>query len=153
VIRFDSLFFRWLLIGAVAALVADAVLYPFELLVIAQRDAGTLPPTLALILVAALAVILTAVAVFAVGERTIAGIAVACVATVIAYLIGETHLAALSLGVSVATFGDRHHSVRAPLRPAGARANRADTDASASRAPTAPDAPRPAGRRRRRRRR
>ena len=143
-IRFDSLFLRWLGIGAVAAVIADAVLYPFELLVIAQRDAGTLPPTLALVLVGVLAVILTAIAVYAVGERTIAGIALACVASAIAYLIGETHLAALSLGVSVATFGDRHHSVRAPIRGASAKVSRAQT---------APDEPRPAVRRRRRRRR
>ena len=140
-IRFDSLFLRWLLfIGAVAALIADALLYPFEQLVIAQRDAGNLHTTVALGLVGLLAVILTAIAIYAVGEHAIAGIAVACVATAIAYLIGETHLAALSLGVSVATFGDRHHSVREPRSQARGSAAKP----SVSRAQAGPDEPRSA---------
>jgi hypothetical protein len=140
-LRFDSQFLKWLLLGALAAVVADAVLYPFELLVIAQRDAGTLSSTVALALVAGLCAVLTVVALFVIGERAWVGMALAAIAAVIGYLIGATHLAALSLGVSVATFGDR----RERLRLAGS--------AKVSRARAAPDEPRPAVRRRRRRRR
>jgi hypothetical protein len=140
-IRFDSQFLKWLMFGAVAAVVADAVLYPVELLVIQQRDAGTLEAPVALGLVALLAAVLTVAALVLIGERAWAGVAVAAIAAVIAYFIGATHLAALSLGVSLATFGDR----RARLGAAQPK--------KVSRARAAPDAPRPVARRRRRRRR
>lgn len=140
-LRFDNQFLKWLLIGAVAAAIADAVLYPFELLIIAQRDQGVLPSPAALALVAALAALLTIAAVLVLGERAWTAMAIAATAAIVAYLIGATHLAALSLGVSVATFGDRRERTRlaAPTR--------------VSRSRVAPDAPRPAVRRRRRRRR
>jgi hypothetical protein len=146
--RFDSQFLKWLLIGALGALVADAFLYPFELLIISQRDAGTLPPLLALAIVGLLAALLTVVALVVIGERMWAGMGVAAVAAVIAYLIGATHLAALSLGVSVATFGDRRERTLAAAQSARSR-----LASSASRGPVAPVEPRPAVRRRRRRRR
>jgi hypothetical protein len=141
VLRFDAQFLKWLMIGALAAIVADAVLYPFELLVIAQRDAGTLTSPVALAVVAGLCAVLTVVALLVIGERAWTGVAIAAVAAVIAYLIGATHLAALSLGVSVATFADRRERLRLA---APGRVNRTRA---------APDAPRPAVRRRRRRRR
>jgi O-antigen ligase len=139
-LRFDNQFLKWLAIGALAAVVADAILYPFELLIVAQRDAGALPPTVAFATVALTAAILTIGALLVVGERAWAGMLVAAIAAVIAYLIGATHLAALSLGVSVATIGDRRQRERVVPR-------------RASRAPVAPVEPRPASRRRRRRRR
>jgi hypothetical protein len=141
VLRFDSQFLKWLMLGALAAVVADAVLYPFELLVIAQRDAGTLQPPVALGLVALLAAVLTVAALLLIGERGWPGMAVAAVSAVVAYLIGATHLAALSLGVSLATFGDRKERTRLAATQ------------RISRARAAPDEPRPATRRRRRRRR
>jgi hypothetical protein len=140
-LRFDSQFLKWLLFGALAAVVADAVLYPFELLVIAQRDAGTLSSSVALALVAGLCAVLTVVALFVIGERAWVGMALAAIAAVLGYLIGATHLAALSVGVSVATFGDRRERLRLAA------------SAKVSRARVAPDEPRPAVRRRRRRRR
>jgi hypothetical protein len=140
-LRFDSQFLKWLLFGALAAVVADALLYPFELLVIQQRDAGTLSSPAALALVAVLCAVLTVAALVLIGERAWAGVAIAAVAAVIAYLIGATHLAALSLGVSLATFGDRRERSGAAVPK------------KVSRAQAAPDAPRPAARRRRRRRR
>lgn len=144
-LRFDRQFFKWLLIGAVFAVVADGLLYPLELLVIAARDAGSLGPPVALGIVALAAALITALALVAIGERAWSGPVVAAAATVIGYLIGATHLAALSLGVSVATFGDRRERGRPPLKPRVRSAVRP--------APTPPDGSRPASRRRRRRRR
>src|SRR5689334_4594990 len=122
-LRYDRQFLRWIGIGLVAAVIADALLYPLQLLLAAQTDAGAISPALGLGLMCLFAVILTTLAIYAVGERTISSFVVASVVTVIAFLIEQsTHLAALSLGLSVAMFGDRRHSVRTPLRRAPAAA-------------------------------
>ena len=144
--RLDSQFVKWLLIGAVAAAMADAILYPAELLVIAQRDGGSLSAELALSLIAAMVVTLTVLALLVIGERTPTGLIIATAAAAIAYFIGATHLASLSLGVSVATLGDRLERSRQTL----GRVNRLSR---VNRARPAPAEPRPATRRRRRRRR
>jgi hypothetical protein len=145
-LHYDRQFFRWVAIGLVAAVIADALLYPFQLLITSQTDAGAIPPALGLGLMCLLAVILTVIAVFAAGERGVSSFLLACVATVIAFLIEQsTHLAALSLGLSVAMFGDRRHSVRTPLRTVSAK-----TEAPSR---VAPVASRSASRRRRRHRR
>ena len=147
-IRFDNQFLKWLLIGAIAAAVTDAVLYPFELLIVAQRDAGGLPPTVALAIVAAASAVLGVIALLVIGERQWPAMAFAAIAAVVAYFIGATHLAALSIGVSVATVGDRAERTRRAAEAALAR-----SEGAVNRAPVAPVEPRSASRRRRRRRR
>jgi hypothetical protein len=106
---------EWLLFGAAAAGVCDALIAAAESLLVAARDAGSLPPTLALglslILVGALATLATLLA----GDRTVAGVLLSAAFSAVAYIISGTHLAAVSIGLSVAMFGERAH------RPAPSR--------------------------------
>jgi hypothetical protein len=65
-----------------------------------------------------LLVSMTAIALFLIGERTWQAFAASSLATVVGYLIGAAHLAALSIGVSVITLGERIDRARMPLAKA-----------------------------------
>jgi hypothetical protein len=121
-------FAKWSLIGVAVALVADLVASQAEILIIAARDAGLVLPVLAFVAEGALLVVLTILALLLIGERDWTAVLASCVATVVGYLIGAVHLAALSLGVSVITLGERVERTRtpppvspAPVRPRGSR--------------------------------
>ena len=69
-------------------------------------------------------VVMTALALLLIGERNWLTVVVSSVATVVGYLVGEVHLAALSIGVSVITLGERIQRGRLPIATAR-RASRA----------------------------
>jgi hypothetical protein len=113
-----------LLIGALAAVVCDLLIGGSERVILAAVESGVVPPGAGIWIEVVLLVVLTTVALAAVGERSVQGMVGSVLATVAGYLIGATHLAALSIGTSVAVLGERAH--RAPLAaPTGtARARR-----------------------------
>jgi Na+/H+-translocating membrane pyrophosphatase len=121
---FSTRFLKWFLIGVAAALVCDVAAGQSESLILVAAQSGLLPPTLGIALEGALLVVLTVVALLLIGERAWTAIVASCVATVVGYLIGAAHLAALSIGVSVITLGERIDRGRMPLA-APRRATRA----------------------------
>jgi hypothetical protein len=76
--------------------------------------------------------VVTALTLLLIGERAWTAIAASCLATVIGYFIGELQLAALSIGVSVITLGERVDRGRVPVATAR-RASRPSRRARRSR--------------------
>jgi hypothetical protein len=77
-------------------------------------DSALEPPTLGVSKVVLL-VVMTALALVLIGERNWLTVGVSSVATVVGYLIGAAHLAALSIGVAVITLGERIERGRLPV--------------------------------------
>jgi hypothetical protein len=99
---FSARFLKWFVIGVAIAAASDFALG----LIFTAAESALLPPTLGIVKVVLL-VVLTVLALLLIGERTWQAIAASSVATVIGYFIGAVHLAALSIGVSVITLGER----------------------------------------------
>ena len=116
---FSTRFLKWSLIGVAAAVLSDVALS----FVFMAADSALEPPTLGIVKVVLL-VVMTALALLLIGERNWLTVVVSSVATVVGYLIGEVHLAALSIGVSVITLGERIERGRLPIATAR-RASRA----------------------------
>jgi hypothetical protein len=103
-------FLKWSVIGVAAAVVSDVALS----FIFMAADSALEPPTLGIIKVGVL-VVMTALALLLIGERNSLTVFASSVATVVGYLIGEVHLAALSIGVSVITLGERIDRGRMPV--------------------------------------
>jgi hypothetical protein len=99
---FSARFLKWFVIGVAIAAASDLALG----LIFTAAESALLPPMLGIVKVVLL-VVLTVLALLLIGERTWQAIAASSVATVIGYFIGAVHLAALSIGVSVITLGER----------------------------------------------
>jgi hypothetical protein len=99
---FSARFLKWFVIGVAIAAASDFALG----LIFTAAESALLPPTLGIVKVVLL-VVLTVLALLLIGERTWQAIAASSVATVVGYFIGAAHLAALSIGVSVITLGER----------------------------------------------
>jgi hypothetical protein len=99
---FSARFLKWFVIGVAIAAASDFALG----LIFTAAESALLPPTLGIVKVVLL-VVLTVLALLLIGERTWQAIAASSVATVAGFFIGAVHLAALSIGVSVITLGER----------------------------------------------
>jgi hypothetical protein len=124
---FSARFLKWFLIGVAIAVASDFAAAQAESLILVAAQSGLLPPTLGIALEVGLLVLITVLALLLIGERTWQAIAASSVATVVGYLIGAAHLAALSIGVSVITLGERMDRGRMSASSAAAvrRASRA----------------------------
>jgi hypothetical protein len=100
---------EWLLIGAAAGAICDVILGGSESFVLSAAESGALSPTLGIAIQSLIVLGLTLVALLAAGERSAKGLISGLAGSAIAYLIGATHLAALSIAVSVAVLGERAH--------------------------------------------
>jgi hypothetical protein len=112
---FSARFFKWSLIGVAVALVCDVVASQSESLILVAAQTGLLPPSLGIAVEGVVLVVLTIGALLIIGERAWTAIVASCVATVVGYLIGAAHLAALSIGVAVITLGERIERGRLPV--------------------------------------
>jgi hypothetical protein len=112
---FSARFFKWFLIGVAIALVCDVAAGQSESLILIAAQTGVLPPSLGIAVEGVVLVVLTVAALLLIGERGWTAIVASCVATVVGYLIGAAHLAALSIGVSVITLGERIDRGRIPV--------------------------------------